>query len=322
MLPRSFRLTALAAGLCLALVGCNNNGKSPTSEKKEEKKGDSPATPGSTPSTPGTANPAPASETPLPPAEKIDLNIGVGKDATNFLKTLRDGMVKADQLSAGFVKAIGLPAELPADKAKGFSPDAAEALLRRIGSQKSYSLPFLSKQVGDVTLFRGTFVGEEGSYALRMIHEAGVWKVDWFSLTSVKIEGAVINNSSGDVACQEFAVAAIIGVLMDHSALASNDRAILLGAGLTPALRKKWAEPFDSDKSQGLDYNAAGLAKKAAEVSAGIEGFSIGQPNSPTDYRIEIMRTATVKTPALVKLAKGTTPGQWLVDDLTPQAAG
>jgi hypothetical protein len=321
-MPRPFGLTAFTAAFCLALAGCND-AKPPTSEKKEEKKTEATVTPGSTPGT-TPANTSAHTETPapLPPAEKIDLNVGVGKDATDFLKSLRDGAVKADQLSAGLVKAIGLPVELPADKAKGYSPDAAEALLRRIGSQKSYSLPFLSKQVGDVALFRGTFVGEDGSYALRMIHEGNAWKVDWFSLTSAKIEGAAINNSSGDVACQEFAVAAIVGVLLDHSALAPNDRAHILAAGLTPALRKKWAEPFDSDKAQGLDYSPAGLARKAAELSTGVEGCSIAQPGASTDYRIELIRAGNAKTPATVKLVKGTTPGQWLVDDVAPQAAG
>lgn len=320
-LLRPLAILSLAFGLLYSVPGCNET-KPTSSEKKDQKKNDSATNPDSdagktTPgSEPGTALP-----TTLPPAEKIDLNIGVGQDATNFLKSLLAGDVKADQLTLAFQKAIGLPAEFPGDKAKGYSADAAVSLLRRIGSNRNLSLPFLSKQVGDVALFRGTIVNSDqpGSYALRMIHEGGAWKVDWFSLTSVKIEGAVINASNGETACQEFAAAAAIGTLLDTSALSPNDRAVILAAGLTPEMRKKWAEPFESDKGQGFDYNPASLAQKASKYSAGAESCSITQiPNTP-DFHIEVSRAGNQKSAYLVKLVKGPGPGQWLVNDVTPQ---
>ena len=155
--PHMFRpaaAMALATGLfLLTLSGCGDN--KPPSDKGE-KKSDSPPITNSIPNTNTTPNTNPTPEpspvpAPLPDAEKIDLNVGVGKEATDFVGAFGAGTVRAGQLSSGFVKAIGLPAELPADQAKGYSPDAAESWLRRVGSVGSLrglSIPIVHVQTG------------------------------------------------------------------------------------------------------------------------------------------------------------------------------
>jgi hypothetical protein len=177
----------------------------------------------------------------------------------------------------------------------------------------------MSKQVGNVALFQGSFNVPPGRYYLRMIHEGGAWKVDWLSLSSAEIQGAPINSSKADTVCQEFAVAAVMGLLMDKDAVQKEDRAVVLAAGLTPALKKKWAEPLPSDKTQGFDYNRGFLMQKAGEFSVGVESFTYTQQGNTPVFRVEVTRSGGAKAAYLVKLVKGDSPGQWLVDDVAAQ---
>jgi hypothetical protein len=320
-MSRQIAAMALASGLFLALPGCGEK-KTPSdkADKKSDSSSNSPtlsinADPNKNSST-ETSNPKPQPT----PIEKIDLNVGVGKDATDFLTSLKNGTARADQLTHGFVKAIGLPVAFPADKVKGFSPDVAEGLLKRTLTRHSLGLPFISKQVGDVALFRGMFIGEDtGGFFVRMTHEGGTWKVDWISLTSVGIQGGTLNTSAAETVCQEFTVAAVFGLLADKDALTKEDRAVILAAGLSPALKKKWAEPLDSDKAEGYDYNRGTLGQKTLEIGAGVESFSFNQQGNAPVYRVELSRKDGSKTAFLVKLVNGSGSGQWLVDEVTPQ---
>lgn len=323
--PRMYRpvaAAALAAGLFLTLSGCGGNPK-PPSEKTEKKADTTPNT------TANSTNPTPPKDPssdagklpPLPPpAAKVDPSTGVGKEATEFITALKNGSAKASQLTTRFVKAVGQPATLPDDKAKGYSADVAEGWLKRAIGMRGFS-PFLySKQVGETALFLGTFIGgDPGSYALRMVNEGGAWKVDWLSLTTAKVEGAAINTSNGDAACQEFTVAAVIGALCDRDAMPKDDRAAVLALGLTPALKAKWAEPLDSDKAQGLDYNRGLLAQRSIDFGKDVEGVTLAAvPGGPT-FRVEVSRTNGSKTAYLVKLVPGSAPCLWLVDDVAKQ---
>jgi hypothetical protein len=319
--PKMSRLIAalaLATGLFSTMPGCAGN--KPASESKGDKKTDGPALSISAdPNTSSSTDPSTKIAPLPPPVEKIDLNIGVGKDATDFLASLKNGAVSAKQLSSGFVKSIGLPAVFPADKAKGYSAEAAEGLLIRALGRHGLGPLAISKQVGNVALFRGMFIGEPGDISLRMIHEGGAWKVDWLSLSSARIEGGTLNTSNADTVCQEFAIAATIGLLTDKDALTKEDRAVILATGLTPALKKKWAEPLDSDKAEGYDYNRGSLAQKTLQFGAGVESFSFSQQGNAPVFRVELLHAGGGKTAYLVKLVNGPGPGQWLVDEVTPQ---
>lgn len=327
-MSRSLAAILLGIGLLFTLVGCKENKASTDKNEKSDKKGDkttdssansNPSLSINPPKDPASNSESPSLPPPLPPAEKIDPNVGVGKESMDFLAALGAGTVRADRLSSGFVKAIGLPAELPGDKAKGYSPDVAEALLRRVGSRVGLSLPYMSKQVGNVALFQGSFIVPPGKYCLRMVHEGGGWKVDWLSLSSVEILGTPINSSKAETVCQEFTVAAVIGTLLDKDGLTKEDRAVILATGLTPALKKKWAEPLDSDKAQGFDYNRGLLMLKTSEFSTGAESFSLAQQGNTPVFRVEVNRMGGTKTAYLVKLVPGVSPGQWLVDDVVVQ---
>ena len=97
---------ALAAGVVLALCGCGSS--DPDARFRQTGRPDR-----GRPQGDGKG---------LPVArQKIDLNSGPGKEAFDFLKSVGEGSAKAEKLSAPFLKLVGLPVELPADKSKGYS---------------------------------------------------------------------------------------------------------------------------------------------------------------------------------------------------------
>src|SRR5581483_9620484 len=132
-LLRCAAAVALVGGLFLALPGCNK----PPAENKDDKKDktEQPAEPkgGNTGDTKSGSTGSGSPVLPVQPA-KVDITSGVGKEAVDFLQAVKAGTAKADQLSATFTRLIGLPAELPSDKAKGYSTDAAADWLRHVGS--------------------------------------------------------------------------------------------------------------------------------------------------------------------------------------------
>src|SRR4029079_17311262 len=117
---------ALDVGLFLALPGCGGEKPRPSQANENDKKANNAGAPREDPKDK-------PSVTPASPPRKVDLDSGAGKEAVAFLKTLGEGAAKADKLSAGFVRMIGLPAELPTDKSRGFSANAAESWMKQVG---------------------------------------------------------------------------------------------------------------------------------------------------------------------------------------------
>lgn len=309
---------ALVGGLFLALPGCSGN--KPQAENKDDKKDkkEQPNEPkgGSAGDTKSGNTGSSSPVLPVQPA-KVDITSGVGKEAVDFLQAVKAGTAKADQLSASFTRLIGLPAELPSDKAKGYSTDAAADWLRHVGSGVGFGLPLQANQAGDVALFRGALVGKPGSYCLRMVKEGPAWKVDWLSASSVEAKGGA-PAANAEAMLQEFAAAAVFEAVCDKDALGKDERAAIIAAGLTPALRAKWGPPFDGDKAKGYDYSPAQLAIEAGKIGGGAESVSF-TPQGDAAFRAEVTRTGGAKAAYLVKLTKGGTPGQWLVESITPQ---
>jgi hypothetical protein len=288
----------LAAGF-LALAGCG--GEKPQAPRSGDGKGE----PKSDPAAPAA------------PPRKIDPAAGVGKDAFEFLKALGAGAARAEQLSAGFVKMIGLPAELPADRARGYSPAAAESWMRRVGGGATFALP--SGFAGaDAAVLWGGFQGpgRKGDYLLRMVNEGGAWKVDHLALTSAPHTAGAAGDGP-DAEFQAFAARAAGGLLCDRDAMPKDERAIALAAALTPAFRANLAEPFGSDREQGFDFNRGKLLLEADRIGGGAESYATAR-QGPAEFRLEVVK-AGAKAAYLLRLAKGPAPGQWLVENVTPQ---
>lgn len=296
---------ALAAGLVLALPGCSGSNPPPDKKDKEKDKG-----PGTPKAGDGTGGPGPG--TPKAP-EKVDFNVGVGKEAMDFLTAAKDGTVRADKLSVPLLKAVGLPVVLPGDKEKGYSADEAVSWVRGVVRDGGVGVPFPSKQVGDVALIRGGLAGG-GGYSLRLVKDGGAWKVDYLGLTSAKLDGATAA-ATPDALLQEFVATAFAEVLADKSAMPPQPRAMAAAALMTPALRARWAEPAGSDKTAGFDYSRGALELKMKEVGSA-DAVTVAQQGDAPVFKVEFTR-AGAKKAYLVKLVKGDA-GRWLVDDITP----
>ncbi len=306
--------SALTAAMLLALSGCG------TGEQPRPVKKDGQAEPSLNTGTTGaaqTTHPQPAGTDPARPAQQIDTNSGVAQEAINFLTAVGAGTAKADQLSSGFVRLIGLPVELPGDKARGYSPDAAESWLRRVGAKLTGMGPMTeSFQAGDVAVFRGRFTG--GTYLLRMVKEAGAWKTDWLSLSSVDATGtSPAGSATAETQLQSFAATAVASAVCDQEAMPREERLAVIAAGLTPAFRQTWAEAFDGDKHKGYDHSPAKLGVKVGGIGNGCRSVAI-TPTGPGTFQMEVTRTSGEKASYTLKLAKGTTPGQWLVESISP----
>ncbi|MFO0821969.1 MAG: hypothetical protein U0792_02430 [Gemmataceae bacterium] len=282
--PTSFRCLAvlgLSLGLFLALPGCKPK-SADKADKKEKGKDKAKDGKGSSDNTNPNPNPTPEIKTP----ERIDINTGVGKDAIDFLSAVGGGTAKATQLSGGFVKAIGLPVVFEDDKKQGYSPSSAESWLRAVGAKLTGVGPpsdSSSSQAGDVAVFSGIFTG--GKYYLRMVKEGDAWKADWLSLSSVNSSSATVTAggvpATADALLQGFAAFAIASTICDKDAMPKDQRIAVIAAGLTPELRKAWADPFDGDKSKGYDYSPARLGVKIAEIGNGAESVMTSPAATP-----------------------------------------
>jgi hypothetical protein len=152
-----------------------------------------------------------------------------------------------------------------------------------------------------------------------MVHEAGVWKVDYFALTSAAIATIGGPVQGPDAEYQRFAARAVGGLLCDGSAMTKDERALAIAAGLAPAFRTKLAEPFGSDKDTGFDYNRGKLILEAEKLGGGAESYSTSPQATPNEFRLEVVKPGGAKSAYLLKLARGAAPGQWLVESITPQ---
>ena len=192
--------------------------------------------------------------------------------------------------------------------------------MKRVGSNATFGLP-AGFAGTDAAVLWGGFQGQgrKGDYSLRMVKEAGAWKVDYFALTSAAHATAGGPAQGPDAEYQRFAARAVGGLLCDWDGMTKDERAVALAAGLTPAFRTKLAEPFGSDRDQGFDYNRGKLILEAEKVGGGAESYSITAQAIPTDFRLEVVKAGGAKSAYLLKLAKGPAPGQWLVESITPQ---
>jgi hypothetical protein len=311
-----YRFTHMAAvnvvtGLALALAGCGGKPEpsKPADTKPADGKGNTPTSPSG--GHPGTSGPAMLG--PSDPAQKA---------AEQFVTDLRaaadkPGPVAAElvnRLSPAFRKVIGKPILTDADKQRGYSTDAAGAWLRRaagpltgIGLPTGYGSPA-------VAVFVGSFGNGTGRLLLRMVPGDGGWKVDWFSLGTAK--AVELKPTSPDGPYQDFAAQAFLDALTG-TATSKDDRALLLGAAISPKLRQAWAQPFDQDKARGYDFSQTKLAIEAEKLGGGVTAYAL-TPTGGDLFKAELTKGKDTKAYTL-NLTKGTGPGEWLVDEFKQQ---
>jgi hypothetical protein len=312
-------LLAVALGLA-TLPGCGSQQAGNKDEKKAETPNPNPPNPN--PTDPNTT-PKPPSEPPKPKLGPIEPAAATARDG--FLRDVGSGMVKADVLSAAFLRSVGKPLILDSDRAKGYSEDAATSWLRRVGEGVSFFPSLKQDQVGDSLVYiRGSFtaqrLGKEaakgGGYCLRLIKEGGAWKVDWFSLSSVDT-GDVVTTAppTPDGMAQSFAAVAFAELAADLNGMPKDERLIVLAAAMTPELRAAWAPPFEQDRKAGYDCNLLVLGTKAVEIGGGASALTATRTGDLPEFKVEFTKPAGKKT-CTVKLAKGAAPHVWLVSEV------
>lgn len=307
--PRRAAGVVLAALIGFAaLPGCGNSGPSKADAKKDEPKAD-PKKDGPKPDDKGGTPGAAPNE---PKASLGNVDDAADKLVMGFLRELGEGTAKADALSPALLKAAGKPWELPDDTAKGYSADAAARWLRAVGQGKAFSPSLDRKQAGDAIYWRGAMQAG-GGYSLRLLRDAGAWKVDWLALSSVEAAGP-ITAAAADDAFQEFAARSFAETLADATAMEPKPRSTALARAMVPPLRTAWAPPFDTDKPHGYDYNPGALALKGTGYGGGTSAIAVAKAGDLT-YTVELTKPAGKKA-LTVKLAKGQTAGEWLVSEV------
>jgi hypothetical protein len=303
--------------LALIVAGCGKAAEptkpAPAPENKQDPtpappgKGDSPNT--SVPLAP--TQPGPTLLGPDDPAQSL---------AVRFIADLRLASDKSElppellsRLSPAFLKIIGKPLNTEADKKAGYGTSAASHWLRTLGTRlEGIGLPQGYGSPSAAVLF-GKIGNGSGRLLVRMTFAEG-WKVDWISLGTLPAPD--LKPASTESSYQDFAVLAFLDALTATS-LPRDDRARLLAGIASAKLKTAWAEPFDSDKGLGQDYNLGKLGLKIDELGNGITGFT-RTPAEADSYKIELMK-GDAKTSYALKLVKAAAPGEWLVDEFTKQ---
>jgi hypothetical protein len=301
----------------VALAGCGKPAATtPEAPKHEEKANETPGTnsPGhpvdsGTPVPPSM--PGPALLSPSDPAQQA---------AEKLVRDLRSttGSYPPElmaRIAPTFLRVIGKPLLKDEDKKLGYSSDAAQAWLHRavaplvnVGLPRGHGSP-------NAAVFVGSSVGGgPDRFLMRMVQADGGWKMDWFELGTASTPDAAATSPEGPF--QDFAVLAFLDAITSNAA-SKEDRALLLGGLLIPALKSAWAEPFEGDKARGYDFNATKLAQKLDELGNGVTAYT-RSPAGGDSYSVELMK-GDAKTRYALKLAKGAGPGEWLVAEFNKQ---
>ena len=318
--PRMNSFKSAVLLLAIALVGC---GKAEPTKSEVSSSGKIDA------STPPIAGPTIAASTtgiaplaPTPPAPAfLEPNDPTQQLAERFIADLRIASDKAEPLPAellnrvspAFLKIIGKPLLSDADKKHGYSEGAASIWLRHVGTQLVGIAPPNGYGSPSVAVLIGSWGNGAGRFLIRMVFAEG-WKVDWFSLGTIKAPAQKPTSTEGSY--QDFAVLAFLDALTGNPT-SRDDRIALLGGVTSTKLKNAWAEPFEGDKARGYDFNATKLGLKLDELGTGVTAFARVSGSSDS-YVIEMAKGESKAVYAL-KLVKGATPGEWLVDEFTKQ---
>ncbi|QDU18314.1 hypothetical protein [Urbifossiella limnaea] len=283
------RTATLAAAL--ALAGC---GRPAAPTTKDDKGGPGPAPPANIPS--GPVAPTDASSV---AAQKV-----VGD--------LLTGTADTTKLTTSFLKAVGLPATSPEDKAKGYSPAAAHTWLARAGA----ALTQIGPPDGFTASTSAVFTGPNGTgrYLVRMVQADGAWKADYFGLGTAKAN-EMAKPKTSDEAFQDFAVLGLLDALTS-TALPTDDRVPLAAALMSAKARGALAGPFPADQEQGYDYNRGKLGVVADGLGKGATAVSRTRTGADA-FRAEITKDGATRAFA-VKLVRDAAGG-WVVDDFKPE---
>lgn len=280
---------AAVLAAALALAGC----------------GKPPAPPSDGPGKGGPGAPPAVPTTPAAPTDASSVAV------ERFVADLLQNKADPNKLSTPFLKVVGLPVLSPEDKARGYSPTAAQAWLNRTGTELGKLGP-LGLPAGTTAGPAAVFVSPVGAgrYSVRVVQDGGAWKVDWFGTGTVKAN-EVEKPKTSDEAFQDFAVLAFLDAVTG-TAQPRDDRVPLAAAVLSANYRKAQYGPLAGDPEQGFDYNPGKLGGVMDGLGQGATAVSRTRTGADT-FRAEITKGAdTVRYAVKLVPAPG---GGWVIDD-------
>ena len=246
--------------------------------------------------------------------------------AMAFWKSLSAGTPQLDLLTADFLRIVGRPWEQPTtDRERGYSVLAAESWLRRTGRDWTLSSPIGT--VGREWAFlSGSALREDttGQYYLLLRLEGEHWKVDHLVVSSAAISWSQ-SERKGPVASGErngqdqlagWTLHCWLAALADRKAMSGENRAVLVAAALSPKLRQEWADPFDSDRMHGYDFNRGRLQLKITALIGNLEQFHLQPLDPPRHWQIEGKGGNGPSKRWVLTLEQDPRFGRWLIQRL------
>jgi hypothetical protein len=242
-----------------------------------------------------------------------------------FWKSLSAGTPQLDLLTADFLRIVGRPWEQPTDRERGYSVLAAESWLRRTGRDWTLSSPIGT--VGREWAFlSGSALREDttGQYYLLLRLEGEHWKVDHLVVSSAAISWSQ-SERKGPVASGErngqdqlagWTLHCWLAALADRKAMSGENRAVLVAAALSPELRQEWADPFDSDRMHGYDFNRGRLQLKITALIGNLEQFHLQPLDPPRHWQIEGKGGNGPSKRWVLTLEQDPRSGRWLIQRL------
>lgn len=287
---KTLRPAVLIAAV-FAVAGC---GQTPAPSTKDDKGGPGPTPPPNVPSGP------------------VDKDAASSVAAAKFVGDLLNTAANPNTLSPAFLKAVGKPVLSAEDKAKGYSPAAAQGWLNRAGA----ALTQIGPPTGFTAASSAVFTGPNGTgrYLVRMTQADGSWKVDWFGLGTAKAND-VEKPKTADEAFQDFAVLGYLDAITS-AALPLEDRVPAAAALLSAKYRAERVGPLADDPDQGFDYNRGKLGNILDGLGKG--ATAVSRTRTAADaFRVEITKDGAARTFAVKLVRDGT--GGWVIDEFQPE---
>jgi|GEM_PF-2662976 len=226
------------------------------------------------------------------------------KQVSDFLIAVKDRKATADALTPEFKRAIAEPV-FDADREKGYSDAAATQWLQNLAPNVGNTearIDFIGS-----TLAFAVAPGKNGGRAVvRLARNGSGWKVDWFHIATKTLPDVDLSGNEDDAGAK-FTSVAFVDSLLRRDYIEAESL-------MTTSSKASLAPPFSSDKARG--YSRAILKTKLESFGGNRERWTIvGTSREGATIQVNgAFQSGEMKTPFVLTLAKGTRPGDWLIE--------
>ncbi len=226
------------------------------------------------------------------------------KHVVEFLTAVKNSKATADALTPEFKRVIAEPV-FDADREKGYSDAAATQWLHNLATSVSNTEARIDF-MGSTLAFAVTPGKNGGRAVVRLARNGAGWKVDWFHIATKTLPDVDLSGNEDDAGAKFTSTAFVDSLLRRDFAEAESL--------MTPTSKASLAPPFSSDKARG--YSRAILKTKLESFGGNRERWTIiGTAREGATTKVTgSFQTGEMKTPFVLTLAKGTRPGDWLIE--------